>query len=62
MKKISIYAIERHTDFAQNIEAPKNIADAGFDGTLLSWPKYIEGMEEFRDVTYPLVKQAGLRD
>lgn len=23
---------------------------------------YIEGMHEFRDVTYPLLKQAGLRD
>ena len=35
---------------------------AGFDGTLLSWPRYIEGMEEFQRKTYPLVKQAGLRD
>jgi hypothetical protein len=29
---------------------------------LLSWPRYIQGMREFRDVTYPLLKQAGLRD
>jgi len=28
----------------------------------LSWPRYIEGMREFRDATYPLLKQAGLRD
>ncbi len=25
------------------------------------WPRYIEGMCEFRDVTYPLLTQAGLR-
>jgi hypothetical protein len=37
------------------------IADAGFDGTLLSWPKYIEGMAEFQEKTYPLVVEAGLR-
>ena len=29
---------------------------------LLSWPRYIDGMREFRDVTYPLAKQAGLRN
>jgi hypothetical protein len=29
---------------------------------LLSFPRYNEGMREFRDVTYPLVEQAGLRD
>ena len=28
----------------------------------LSWPRFIEGMREFRDVTYPLLKQSGLRD
>jgi FMNH2-dependent dimethyl sulfone monooxygenase len=45
----------------QVVDALQLIADAGFDGTLLSWPKYIEGMKEFQEVTYPLVKQAGLR-
>jgi len=34
----------------------------GFDGVLLSWPRFEQGMREFRDVTYPLVQQAGLRD
>jgi FMNH2-dependent dimethyl sulfone monooxygenase len=34
----------------------------GLDGVLLSWPRFEEGMREFRDVTLPLVKQAGLRD
>jgi hypothetical protein len=29
---------------------------------LLSWPRYIEGMRNFCDVTYPLLKQTGLRD
>jgi hypothetical protein len=33
----------------------------GLDGVLLSWPFYIDGMRQFRDVTYPLVQQAGLR-
>jgi hypothetical protein len=28
----------------------------------LSWPRFIDGMREFRDVTYPLLVQAGLRD
>ena len=28
----------------------------------LCWPRFEQGMREFRDVTYPLVKQAGLRD
>jgi len=34
----------------------------GLDGVLLSWPRYLEGMKQFRDVTYPLLKQSGLRD
>jgi hypothetical protein len=29
---------------------------------LLSWPRYEQGMREFRDKTYPLLRQAGLRD
>jgi hypothetical protein len=29
---------------------------------LLAFPRYEAGLREFRDVTYPLVKQAGLRD
>jgi alkanesulfonate monooxygenase SsuD/methylene tetrahydromethanopterin reductase-like flavin-dependent oxidoreductase (luciferase family) len=33
----------------------------GLDGVLLSWPRYMDGMREFRDVTYPLLVQAGLR-
>ena len=46
----------------QVVDKLQLIADAGFDGTLLSWPKYIEGMTHFRDEIYPLLKQTGLRD
>jgi dimethylsulfone monooxygenase len=34
---------------------------AGFDGIVLSWPRYIEGMRQFQTETLPLVQQAGLR-
>jgi dimethylsulfone monooxygenase len=34
---------------------------AGFDGIVLSWPRYIEGMQQFKAETFPLVQQAGLR-
>jgi len=46
----------------QIVDGLKAISDMGYAGTLLSWPKYIEGMTHFRDEIYPLVKQAGLRD
>ncbi len=46
----------------QVVDGLITLSKAGFDGTLLSWPRYIEGMEEFQRKTYPLVKQAGLRD
>jgi dimethylsulfone monooxygenase len=34
---------------------------AGFDGIVLSWPRYIEDVQRFQAETLPLVKQAGLR-
>ena len=37
------------------------LSDAGFDGTLLSWPRYIDDMAVFRDEIYPMVVEAGLR-
>ena len=46
----------------QVVDGLMALSKAGFDGTLLSWPRYIAGMQEFAEVTYPLVKQAGLRD
>ena len=47
---------------AQVVDSLIALSATGLDGVLLSWPRYIEGMREFRDVTYPLLKQAGLRD
>jgi alkanesulfonate monooxygenase SsuD/methylene tetrahydromethanopterin reductase-like flavin-dependent oxidoreductase (luciferase family) len=34
---------------------------AGFDGIVLSWPRYVEDMRQFKAETFPLVQQAGLR-
>ena len=38
-----------------------HLSQAGFDGVLLSWPRYEDGMREFKTETYPLLVQAGLR-
>jgi alkanesulfonate monooxygenase SsuD/methylene tetrahydromethanopterin reductase-like flavin-dependent oxidoreductase (luciferase family) len=46
----------------QIVEGLQALSRAGLDGILLAWPRYEQGMREFRDVTYPLVRQAGLRD
>lgn len=46
----------------QIVDGLAMMSRVGFDGVLLSWPRYEQGMREFRDVTLPLVKQAGLRD
>ena len=46
----------------QIVDGLSALSRMGLDGVLLSWPRYEEGMREFRDVTLPLVKQAGLRD
>jgi alkanesulfonate monooxygenase SsuD/methylene tetrahydromethanopterin reductase-like flavin-dependent oxidoreductase (luciferase family) len=46
----------------QVVDGLKMLSKVGFDGVLLSWPRFERGMREFRDVTYPLVKQAGLRE
>lgn len=43
------------------VEGLGMLAKAGFDGVLLSWPRYISDMRAFRDRTYPLLQQAGLR-
>ena len=37
------------------------LADAGFDGLLLSWLRYLEDMQRFQQETYPRLVQAGLR-
>jgi FMNH2-dependent dimethyl sulfone monooxygenase len=46
----------------QVVDALLALSRSGLDGVLLAWPRFEQGMREFRDVTYPLVKQAGLRD
>jgi dimethylsulfone monooxygenase len=46
----------------QIVDGLLSLSRMGLDGVLLSWPRYEEGMREFRDVTFPLVKEAGLRD
>ena len=34
---------------------------AGFDGIVLTWPRYVEDMKRFQTETFPLLQQAGLR-
>jgi FMNH2-dependent dimethyl sulfone monooxygenase len=46
----------------QIVEKLDGLSRMGMDGVLLSWPRFEDGMKEFRDKTLPLVKQAGLRD
>jgi FMNH2-dependent dimethyl sulfone monooxygenase len=45
----------------QVVEGLATLSAMGIDGVLLSWPRYEEGMREFRDATYPLLVQSGLR-
>ena len=45
----------------QIVDGLRDLSRAGLDGVLLAWPRFEQGMREFRDVTYPLLKQAGLR-
>ena len=46
----------------QVVDALNMLSNAGVDGVLVAFPRYEEGMRQFRDVTYPLLQQAGLRD
>ncbi len=46
----------------QIVDGLAALSRMGLDGVLLSWPRFEAGMREFRDVTLPLVRQAGLRD
>jgi len=46
----------------QIVDGLAKLSKIGLDGVLLSWPRYIDGMREFRRVTYPLLQQSGLRD
>jgi alkanesulfonate monooxygenase SsuD/methylene tetrahydromethanopterin reductase-like flavin-dependent oxidoreductase (luciferase family) len=47
---------------AQVVDGLRALSDAGLDGVLVVFPRYEAGLREFRDLTYPLLKQAGLRD
>ena len=46
----------------QIVDGLATLSRAGIDGVILCWPRFEQGMREFRDVTYPLLKQAGLRE
>jgi FMNH2-dependent dimethyl sulfone monooxygenase len=46
---------------AQVVDGLKTLSAMGIDGVLLSWPRFEDGMREFKNVTYPLLVQAGLR-
>jgi alkanesulfonate monooxygenase SsuD/methylene tetrahydromethanopterin reductase-like flavin-dependent oxidoreductase (luciferase family) len=46
----------------QVVDALSTLSKAGLDGVLVAFPRYEEGLRQFRDVTYPLLQQAGLRD
>jgi hypothetical protein len=37
------------------------LADAGLDGATVSWVNYGEGIEQYRQMLLPLLRQAGLR-
>jgi alkanesulfonate monooxygenase SsuD/methylene tetrahydromethanopterin reductase-like flavin-dependent oxidoreductase (luciferase family) len=46
----------------QVVDTLKKLNDCGFNGVLLTFARFEDGMVEFRDKTYPLLVQAGLRD
>ena len=46
----------------QIVDGLKMLSGLDLEGVLLSWPRFEQGMREFRDVTLPVMKQAGLRD
>ena len=39
----------------------KMLVEAGVDGTLLTWPNFIGGMQRFKEEVHPLLVQEGLR-
>ncbi len=46
----------------QIVDGLAALSRTGLDGVILCWPRFEAGMREFRDVTYPLLVQTGLRD
>jgi alkanesulfonate monooxygenase SsuD/methylene tetrahydromethanopterin reductase-like flavin-dependent oxidoreductase (luciferase family) len=45
----------------QIVDGLSLLQQAGFDGIVLTWPRYVEDMKRFQTETFPLVQQAGLR-
>ncbi len=45
----------------QVVDSLAALSRTGLDGVLLSFPRYIEDMDKFRQSTYPLLVEAGLR-
>ena len=45
----------------QIVDGLKTMSRMGLDGTLLSWPRYIDDMKWFKTNVMPLVNQSGLR-
>jgi dimethylsulfone monooxygenase len=45
----------------QVVDGLLRLSKAGFDGVILSWARYVEGMREFQETTYPLLVEAGWR-
>ena len=45
----------------QVVEGLAKLVEIGLDGTVLSWPRYEEGMRQFQQTTIPALRQAGLR-
>jgi alkanesulfonate monooxygenase SsuD/methylene tetrahydromethanopterin reductase-like flavin-dependent oxidoreductase (luciferase family) len=45
----------------QVVDKMATLSKAGVDGLMISWPRYEEGMRNFKTTTLPLLKQAGLR-
>jgi dimethylsulfone monooxygenase len=46
----------------QIVDGLHDLSRAGLDGVLLAFPRFEQGMREFREVSYPLLVQAGLRE
>jgi dimethylsulfone monooxygenase len=45
----------------QIVDGLTKLSSIGLDGVLMSWPRYEVEMRRFRDVTMPVLRQAGLR-
>ncbi|MGZ6244103.1 MAG: hypothetical protein ACXWN9_16165 [Candidatus Binataceae bacterium] len=39
----------------------ERLSEMGLDDAVLSWPRYIDGMRQFKQEIMPLARQAGLR-